>query len=200
RVGGGQSYAMRIWVDRIRLAAHGLAVSDIEAALRAENIELPAGSIESSEKQFSVRVDRIFIAPEDFRTLVLKRGANGHLVRLGDVATVVKGTREYRLDFRGNGTAMVGIGVSKQSTANTIDVARAAKLVADRLNADLPAGMTINQSYDSSVFIEEAINEVYKTLMIAISMVILVIYLFLGSARAMLVPAVTVPVSLIATF
>lgn len=200
RVGGGQSYAMRIWVDRIRLAAHGLAVSDIEAALRAENIELPAGSIESSEKQFSVRVDRIFIAPEDFRTLVLKRGANGHLVRLGDVATVVKGTREYRLDFRGNGTAMVGLGISKQSTANTIDVARAAKRVAAQLNPDLPAGMTINQSYDSSVFIEEAINEVYKTLMIAISMVILVIYLFLGSARAMLVPAVTVPVSLIATF
>lgn len=200
RVGGGQAYAMRIWVDRVQLAAHGLTVGDIERALRAENVELPAGSIESEEQQFSVRVDRIFIAPDNFRELVLKRSDSGHLVRLGDVATVVKGTTEYRLDFKGNGQPMVGIGITKQSTANTIDVARAAKQAAERINPTLPNGMAIRQSYDSSIFIEEAITEVYKTLAIAIALVILVIYLFLGSARAMLVPAVTVPVSLIATF
>lgn len=200
RVGGGQSYAMRIWLDRIALAAHSLTAGDIEQALRAENIELPAGSIESRNLQFSVRLERVFVAPENFRQLVIKRGEDGHLVRLGDVATVVKGTTEYRLDFRGNGQTMVGIGITKQSTANTIDVARAAKEVADRLNPTLPPGMAIEQSYDSSVFIEEAISEVYYTLAIAIGLVILVIYLFLGSARATLVPAVTVPVSLIATF
>ena len=200
RIGGGQSYAMRIWVDRIKLAAHNLTVSEIEAALRAENIELPAGSIESKNQQFSIRVDRVFIAPENFQQLVIARSPTGHLVRLGDVATVVKGTQEYRLDFRGNGEPMVGIGISKQSTANTIDVARSAKLEADRINATLPEGMAIRQSYDTSVFIEEAISEVYKTLAIAIGLVILIIYLFLGSARAMLVPAVTVPISLIATF
>lgn len=200
RVGGGQSYAMRIWVDRVQLAAHSLTVGDIEQALRAENVELPAGNIESRKQQFSVRLDRVFVDPANFRQLVLKRGEDGHLVRLGDVATVIKGTTEYRLDFRGNGQPMVGIGITKQSTANTIDVARGAKAVADRLNPTLPEGMEIKQSYDSSVFIEEAINEVYATLAIAIILVILVIYLFLGSARATLVPAVTVPVSLIATF
>ncbi|WNO10767.1 efflux RND transporter permease subunit [Teredinibacter sp. KSP-S5-2] len=200
RVGGGQSYAMRVWVDRIKLAAHQLTVSDIEKALRAENIELPAGSFESVERQFAVRLERVFVDPENFRQLVLKRGDNGHLVRLSDVATVVKGTQEYRLDFRGNGETMVGIGITKQSTANTMEVARAAKLAASRIEALLPEGMAIKQSYDTSVFIEEAVDEVYKTLAIAISLVIFIIFLFLGSVRAMLVPAVTVPVSLIATF
>lgn len=200
RIGGGQSYAMRIWVDRVQLAAHELTVGDIEQALRAENVELPAGSIESRQQQFSVRLDRVFVDPENFRQLVLKRGADGHLVRLGDVATVIKGTTEYRLDFRGNGQPMVGIGITKQSTANTIDVARAAKAVAAQLNPTLPQGMEIKQSFDSSVFIEEAISEVYWTLAVAIGLVILVIYLFLGSVRATLVPAVTVPISVVATF
>ena len=200
RIGGGQSYAMRIWVDRIKLAAHNLTVSDIESALRAENIELPAGSIESKNQQFSLRVDRVFIEPENFRQLVIHRSPSGHLVRLADVATVVRGTQEYRLDFRGNGEAMVGLGVTKQSTANTIDVARRTKLEVERINATLPEGMEILDSYDSSVFIEESVSEVYKTLVIAIALVILTIYLFLGSMRSMLVPAVTVPVSLISTF
>lgn len=200
RISGGQSYAMRIWLDRVQLAAHNLTAADIEKALRAENVELPAGSIESRKQQFSVRLDRVFIAPENFRELVIKRGDDGHLVRLGDIATVVKGTREHRLDFRGNGQPMVGIGITKQSTANTIDVARGAKLVAQRINPTLPPGMEIKQSYDSSIFIEEAIKEVYYTLAIAIILVILVIYLFLGSARTTLAPAITVPVSIIATF
>jgi multidrug efflux pump len=200
RIGGGQSYAMRIWLDRVLLAAHNLTAGDIEQALRAENVELPAGSIESRNQQFSVRLDRVFVAPENFRQLVIKRGEDGHLVRLGDVATVIKGTTEHRLDFRGNGQPMVGIGITKQSTANTIDVARSAKAVAAQLNPTLPQGMEIKQSFDSSVFIEEAIHEVYITLAIAIVLVILVIYLFLGSVRATLAPAVAVPVSLIATF
>ena len=112
RIGGGQSYAMRIWVDRVQLAAHELTVGDIEQALRAENVELPAGSIESRQQQLSVRLDRVFVDPENFAQLVLKRGKDGHLVRLGDVATVVKGTTEYRLDYRGNGQPMVGLGIA----------------------------------------------------------------------------------------
>lgn len=200
RVGGSQRYAMRVWIDRIQLAAHQLTVRDVEAALRSENVELPAGSVESSERQFTVRTQRSFRTPEDFAMLVLGRGADGHLIRLSDVARVEKGTEEDRTFFRGNGEAMVGIGISKQSTANTIDVARGAKLLAARINQTLPEGMEIRQSYDSSVFIEQAIAEVYKTLAIAIVLVVFVIYVFLGSARAMLVPAVTVPVSLIATF
>ena len=200
RIGGGQVYAMRVWLDRQALAARNITVNEVEAALRAENVELPAGSIDSGNRQFTVRVQRVFSSPEDFAALVLARGDDGYLLRLGDVARVERGTEEDRLFFRGNGTPMVGIGIIKQSTANTLAVARAAKEEAARINATLPQGMQIKQSFDSSVFVEGAIHEVYQTLFIAIVLVVGVIYLFLGSARAMLVPAVTVPVSLIATF
>ncbi|MFC3194716.1 efflux RND transporter permease subunit [Marinicella sediminis] len=200
RVGGGLRYAMRIWVDRMSLAARNLSVADIEQALRAENIELPAGSLESEQRLFKARVSRNFNQPEDFAKLVLAEGENGYLVRLGDVARVEMGLEEDRTIFRGNGIPMVGIGVIKQSNANTIDVARAVKKLTKKLNQDLPEGMSIEQSYDASVFIEEAIKEVYFTLFVAIGFVVLVIFLFLGNVRAMLIPAVTVPVSIIATF
>jgi multidrug efflux pump len=200
RIGGGQNYAMRIWIDRRAMAARGLVVGDVEDALRAENLELPAGSIESRERSFTVRVKRAFRTAQDFSRLVLARGTDGYLVRLGDIARVERGTEEDRTFFRGNGVAMVGMGIIKQSTANTIDVARGAKAEMLRLNPTLPEGMEIKQSYDTSVFVEGAIKEVYKTLLIAIGLVILVIYLFLGSVRATIVPAVTVPVSIIASF
>jgi len=199
RVGGRLNYAMRIWLDRSKMAARNLTVSDIEQALRAENIEIPAGSIDSKERQFTVRIERTFRSAEDFSSLVVSKGSSGYLTRLGDIARVEKTAEEERLFFRGNGVPMVGIGIIKQSTANTLAVARAAKAERERINPTLPAGMTIEQSYDTSVFIENAIDEVYKTLGIAIVLVVLVIYLFLGSARATLVPAITVPISLIAT-
>ncbi|MEJ2592196.1 MAG: efflux RND transporter permease subunit, partial [Candidatus Thiodiazotropha sp.] len=200
RVGGGQTYAMRVWIDRQALAARGLTVADVEKALRAGNVELPAGSIDSDSRIFTVRVDRSFHNADDFARLVLARGSDGYLVRLGEVARVEKGAEETRTFFRGNGVPMVGIGIIKQSTANTLEVAAAAKAEMARINASLPAGMEIKQSYDSSVFVEGAIAEVYKTLFIAIALVVAVIFLFLGSVRAMIVPAVAVPVSLIATF
>jgi multidrug efflux pump len=200
RVGGNQTYAMRVWLDRNALAARGLTVADIEGALRAENVELPAGSVESLERQFSVRTERSFQTPEQFARLVVARGTDGYLVRLGDVARVERGTEEDRTVFRGNGVPMIGLGIIKQSTANTIAVADRAKAEMARINPTLPEGMEIKQSYDTSVFVKDAIKEVYKTLGIAIGLVVLVIFLFLGSVRAMLVPAVTVPVSLVATF
>ena len=204
RVGGGLSYAMRIWLDRQELAARNLSVSDVETALRRENVELPAGVLESDERLFRARVDRNFREPEDFARLVLAEGAdqngNGYLIRLGDVARVELGVVEDRTFFRGNEVPMVGIGVIRQSTANTIDVANAVMDLTARLNQSLPEGMSIEQSYNAAVFIEASIAEVYKTLFIAIGCVIFVIYLFLGSFRAMLIPALTVPVSLMATF
>ncbi len=200
RVGGGQTFAMRVWIDRQALAARGLTVADVEQALRKGNLELPAGSIDSEERVFTVRVDRSFHTAEDFARLVLARGSDGYLVRLGEVARVEKGAEETRTFFRRNGVPMVGIGIIKQSTANTLEVATAAKAERLRINATLPEGMEIKQSYDSSVFVEGAIKEVYKTLGIAIVLVVTVIFLFLGSVRAMIVPAVAVPVSLIATF
>ncbi|MEM7617143.1 MAG: efflux RND transporter permease subunit [Pseudomonadota bacterium] len=200
RVGGGLRYAMRIWLDRQALAARDLSVLDIEEKLLSENIELPAGSLESESRLFKARVNRYFNEPEDFNKIVLSEGEDGYLVRLGDVARVELGLDEDRTFFRGNNVPMVGIGIIKQSTANTINVARNVKSLTAKINKTLPDNIRIEQSYDSSVFIEAAINEVYITLFIAIICVIIVIYMFLGSFRAMLIPAVTVPVSLISTF
>lgn len=200
RIGGAQTYAMRIWLDRKEMAARNITVSAIESALRAENVEFPAGDIESEQRQFTVKIKRSFREPEDFKNLVLGKGPDGYLIRLGDVSRIEKGTEEDRIIFRGNGNPRVGIGISKQSTANTIDVAHAAAETAARLNESLPEGLSIELSFDSSVFIEAAIHEVYVTLIIAIMLVVLMIYIFLGSIRATIIPAVTVPISLIATF
>ena len=200
RIGGEQNYAMRIWLDRKAMAARGLVIADVETALLSENLELPAGRIESLKRSFTVRLERAFRSAEDFSRMVVARGDDGYLVRLGDIARVERGTEEDRTFFRGNGTAMIGLGIIKQSIANTIDVARAAKAEMQRLNPNLPEGTVIRQSYDTSLFVESAINEVYKTLAIALGLVVLVIYIFLGSFRAMLVPAVAVPVSIVASF
>lgn len=200
RIGGEQRYAMRVWLDKNQLAAHNLTVDDIEAALRAENVELPAGSIESKERQYTVRMARTYRTEAQFSSLVVKHGSDGHLVRLGDIAKVIKGTVDDRNLFRGNGVAQVGIGIIKQSTANTLDVARGVIIEKDRLNATLPKGITVEDSYNSAIFIERAIHEVYITLALAITLVIIIIYVFLGSVRAMLVPAVAVPISILATF
>jgi multidrug efflux pump len=200
QIGGGLEYSMRIWVDRNQLAARNLTVTDVENTLRAENIELPAGNVESLARDFRVRIQRGYRSVEDFRNLVLARSADGYLVRLRDVARVEAGPAERRNLLRGNGVPMVGIGIVKQSKANTLAVAALAKAEAAAVNAGLPEGMRLLASYDSSVFIESAIDEVYLALFEAVGLVVLVIYLILGSLRATLVPAVAVPVSLVATF
>ncbi len=200
RISGAQTYAMRVWLDRTQLAARGLTVNDVENALRSENVELPAGSIESSDRQFTARLSRVFRDEEKFRNLVIGRGTGGYLVRLGDVARVERGSEEDRTMFRGNGIPQVGLGVIKQSTANTIDVARGAQAKAEEINKTLPEGMKIEERYDTSVFVEKAVHEVYVTLGIAVFLVVLVIYLFLGSLGATVIPAIAAPVSLISSF
>lgn len=200
RVGGGKAYALRIWLDRQKLAARSLTVSDVEDALRDDNVELPAGALESENRQFTVRTRRAFVEPSDFARLVIGEGENGYLIRLGDVARVELAAEEERITFRGNTQEMIGLGITRQSTANTLEVANAANALVDKLNPTLPDGMEIKRSYDSSVFIQASIDEVYKTLVIALILVIAVIFLFLGSLRAMLIPAVTLPVALIGAF
>ncbi|MCR9255092.1 MAG: efflux RND transporter permease subunit [Alphaproteobacteria bacterium] len=197
RIGGARRYALRIWLDRNALAARGLVVNDVEEALRADNVELPAGRIESRQRYFIARVDRSFRQPSDFNNLVLSKGEGADLVRLGDVARIEKAAEEEKTLFRRNTIPMVGIGVIKQSQANTLDVAKVVKARIAQINTNLPVGMSIQDSYDSSVFIQGAIDEVFKTLGIAILLVVSVILIFLGSFRSMLVPAVTVPVSVI---
>lgn len=201
RVGGGLEYSMRIWLDRTKMAARGITAEDIEQALRAENVELPAGKIESVTRQFTARTERAYNVEEDFRKLVIRRDdSNNYLIRLGDVARVEKTAVENRTFFRGNGQPRVGIGIIKQSTGNTISVAKAAIAEAARIKETLPEDMNFIPAYDTSVFIQNAVNEVYKTLGIAIVLVVLVIWLFIGSARAMIIPAITIPVALIASF
>lgn len=199
RVGGGLDYALRVWIDRKALAARALTISDIEDALRRENIELPAGSIESDQRQFTVRLERAYPTEKQIEQLVIQNHQD-YSVRLKDVARIELAAEEHRKSFRGNGVPMVGVGITKQSTANTLEVARKARALLEKINPELPEGMDLLPSYDSSVFIENSIQEVYKTLFIAMALVILVIYVFLGNLRATLIPAITVPVSLMGTF
>lgn len=200
RIGGGQEYAMRLWLDSDAMTSRGLTVADVEQALQQSNVELPAGMVTMKQMSFSVRVDRQLVSPEDFERLVVVQGDGMNVVRLGDIARIEKGAIENRNLFRGNELPMVGLGMIKQSTANTLTVAEVVKAEVERLNKILPDGMAIKPSYDSSVFVKSAISEVYKTLAIAIGLVMLVIFAFLRSVRVAIIPLVTVPVSLIATF
>lgn len=200
RVGGGKEYAMRVWLKRNALAARDLTVSDVEGALRAENVELPAGFLESDSRQFTLRLPRSFETAADFRELVIDQGNGGYLTRLSDVARVEVGSVEERSLFRGNGVPMVGLGIMKQSTANILEVSQGVKAEMERLESTLPDGMQLRLNFDSSVFVSGALKEVVATLFIAMGLVVIVIFLFLGNVRTTLVPAVTVPISIIGTF
>ncbi|HEU5467753.1 MAG TPA: efflux RND transporter permease subunit [Steroidobacteraceae bacterium] len=200
RVGGQQRYAMRVWLDSGALAARGLTVADVEAALERENVELPAGRIESTDRDFTLRVQRGYREPEDFARMTLAKGEGGYLVRLGDVARVERASNERRAYYRSNGEPNIGLGVVKTSTANSLDVARAARAAAEEIQASLPEGTRIFVAYDSTIFIGAAIERVFMTLLEAIVLVIIVIYLFLGSARSAVIPAVTIPVCLVTAF
>ncbi|XKE44160.1 efflux RND transporter permease subunit [Halomonas organivorans] len=199
-VGGGHETAMRIWLDPDALAARGLTVGDVEDALREENVELPGGAVESRDRQFMVRLPRGFAAPADFRALVLDRDADGYLVRLGDVARVAVGAVEERTLFRGNGVPMVGLGIMKQSTANVLALSEGVRDELARIQPGLPEGMTLEVNYDASTFVAGAIGQVVQTLFIAMGLVLVAIFAFLGNLRTTLVPAVTVPIALIGTF
>lgn len=197
RVGAfGEQRALRIWLDRVALAARGLTVADVESALRSENIELPAGRLESKSRNLTIRVERGYQTAQDFRNLVIKR-EDEHLVRLGEVARVEIGPRERRTAFRGNGQNQVGIAIFKQSISNQLAVARGVRAEVDAIKANLPAHIQLVVAVDYSVFIEESVHEVYVTLGITGGLVLLVIFLFLGNGRAAVVPAVTVPVCLL---
>lgn len=196
--GGARDYAMRIWLDRDAMAARGVTVQDVENILRAENVELPAGNIKSHDRDFTVRVVRSFRSQQEFERLVVKRGDNNYLVRLSEIADVMLSAENEEGEFRSDGKNILGIGIIKQSKANTLEVVRSARAEMERIKANLPDGMTIEPGYDSSLFIAESIKEVYNTLAVAMLMVVIVIFLFLGNVRATFIPAITVPVALVA--
>jgi len=198
--GGERKKALRVWLDRRALAARNITVTDVETALRRENIELGAGVLESAERDFTLRTARNFQTPDDFAKLVIARGPNNYLVRLGEVAKVEIGAESENSSFRANGNAAVGIGVVKRPGASTLDVARAVRAEMESIRKTLPPDMDIAISMDTSTYISAALGEVAFTMGFAALLVVIVIYLFLGTIRAALIPAVTVPISLMATF
>ena len=200
RIGGRQRYAMRVWLDGAAMAARGITPADVEAALRSENVELPAGRIESGTRDFTLRVERNYTEPKDFARVPLREGADGYIVRLGDVAQVELASAERRAYYHSNGQPNIGLGIIKTSTANALDVTRAARAAAVEIQKSLPAGTEMFVAFDDTVFIEASIDRVYWTLAEAIGLVLLVIWLFLGSFRAAMIPALTVPVCLLAAF
>src|SRR5690554_4507565 len=200
QLSGSQRYSMRIWLDRDAMAARGVTAADVESSLRSENVELPAGRIESETRDFTLRVERGYRTPDQFASLPLRRGSDGYVVRLDDVAQVEIGPRERRSYARSNSIPNVGLGIVRTSTANALDVARAAREEGELIQDTLPDGTEIYVASDNTQFIEAAIERVYWTLGEAMLLVFLVIWLFLGKLRAALIPAVTVPVCLIAAF
>jgi multidrug efflux pump len=193
---GERRYAMRIWLDRDLLAAYRLTPADIERALREQNVEVPSGRIESSGREFTVLSETDLTTPEEFREIILK-DADGYLVRLGDVAEVEIGPEEERMAGRADGASAMTLGVVKQSTANPLEVSRAVNAEIAELNKTLPDGMEIKIGFDSSVFIEASISQVFIAIIEAIILVAVVIFLFLRSWRATLVPLVTIPLALV---
>jgi multidrug efflux pump len=200
RFGGARRYAMRVWIDREALAARQLTVTDIENALRRENVQLPAGRLESAQRELTLRTETGLNTEQDFRELVIGRGADGYLVRLREVADVRLAAENDRTLSRSNGVPGISIGVEQISKANTLEVASAVRQEMERLRSQLPPGTVLEVNMDRAVFIRESMKEVVVALVISLLLVLLVIYLFLGNLRATLIPAVTIPVSIIASF
>lgn len=197
---GDRGQALRIWLSAERLAARGLTAEDIETALRDQNVELPAGRIESSEREFNLRAARGLKSPADFANMVISRGSDGYPVRLSDVARVEVAPENPRNDYRVNGVEGLGIGVIKQSKANALEMAKAVRAQVAQINSGLEPGMKLEVVFDSSLFIEASLQKVLRTLAECAVLVVVVIWLFLGSLRATLIPALTVPIALIASF
>jgi hydrophobe/amphiphile efflux-1 (HAE1) family protein len=200
RLGGQRELSLRVWLDPIALAARDLTTQEVEQALRKENIEFPAGRIESKDIDLTIKLDKAYQNLENYKKLPLKRAKDGSITALEDVARVEVGAESTRTLFKGNGKQVVGIGIYQQSDANTIAVASGIKKKIKEIEQTLPEGTSLEVSFDRSRYIKSAISEVYKTLFIALILVTIIIYLFLGNLRALVVPVVALPVSLISTF
>ena len=195
----GNRFAMRVWLDPDRLAGFELTPQDVENALRAQNIEVPAGRVESRDREFTVLAETDLREPEEFAQIIVK-STDEFLVRLGDVARIELGADSARFRARFNRRNAVPLGVIKQAVANPLDISNALKVLLPEITRTLPAGMRVEMAYDSTVFIRESIDEVYVTVVEAVVLVMLVIFLFLRNWRAVIIPLVTIPVSLIGAF
>jgi multidrug efflux pump len=196
QIRGARSYAMRIWLDPEKLAAHDLTVQDVEDALRRQNVEIPAGRIEAVQREFSVLSETDLKTPDEFNRLILD-DSRGYLLRLSDVGHAEIGAADERIVVRFKGRPAVAVGMVKQATANPLDISDGLNRALPELRELLPQGMEMEVANDNSLFIRESIKNVYTTIWEAVLLVILIIFLFLRSLRATLIPLVTIPVSLI---
>jgi multidrug efflux pump len=223
---GEQRYAMRIWLDAAALAARGLTVTDVEAALTAQNVELPAGQLESGQKDYTVRVARTYARAEDFRQLPIGtrgsggtaaaqtgsatalpsgasgaiQGQSGYVTRLGDIARIVEGPAEDRRLFRGNGQDQIGLAVTRQAQSNDLAISKGVEAMLEDVRSSLPEGTELVIGSDNSVFTSHAIDEVWITIGISLALVALVNFIFLGSLRAAFIPSIVAPICLLSTF
>jgi multidrug efflux pump len=199
RVWGERRYSMRIWIDPDRLAAYNLTVQDVEDALRRSNLEVPAGRIESSLREFNVTAATDVQTPEQFRAIGV-RTINGQTIRIGDVARVEQAPQDERTSVRYNGRDAISLGVIRQATANPLELSAAVQQMLPRITEELPKGVSIEVANDNSIFIDRSIKAVYTTIAEAAVLVALVIFVFLRTLRASIIPLITIPVSLIGSF
>jgi len=199
RIFGERQMSMRVNLDRIRLAGYKLTVQDVEDAIRRQNAEIPAGRIESTAREFTVVAETDLQTPEQFNNIIVAN-VGGYPVRIRDVGSTVIGAVDERTVSRYNGVPSLNIGVVKQAVANPLELSKAVRAEVVRINETLPPGMKLIVSYDTSVFIERSIGSVFETIGEAILLVVLVIFFFLRSLRATLIPIVTIPVALIGAF
>lgn len=200
RGSGSRRPAMRIWVDPTRLAARGLTVTDIEDALRRENVQIPSGRLESSTREFTLRTDTGFKTVADFERLVLAVGPDDYLIRLGEVADIELAPENVRSFSRTDGVTGMSLGIVPQAQANILQVnADVAKRVAE-LQSTLPSDIHVSINLDNAMFIKASIQEVAKALGLALLLVLIVIYGFIGTIRATIIPVICIPISIISAF
>jgi multidrug efflux pump len=199
RIFGERKYAMRVWLDPDKLAGFRLTTQDVEDAIRRSNLELPAGRIESQQREFSVTSQTDLVRPGQFAEIVVKN-VNGFPVKIRDVARVQEGAADERSSVRLNGRQAISAGVIRQATANPLQLSAGVREMIPKLKADLPSDITIDIANDNSVFIDRSVKNVYRTIIEAIVLVALVIFVFLRTFRASIIPIVTIPVSLVGTF
>ena len=210
---GEQRYSMRIWLDPAALAARGLTVTDVESALTSQNVELPAGALDSGEKNYTVRVARNYALADDFRQLPIGarggsaapasgtlQGQTAYVTRLGDIARVEEAPEEERRLFRGNGLDQIGLAVTRQAQSNDLAISEGVRELLEQIRPSLPEGTELVVGSDNSVFTAHAIDEVWITIGIAMALVALVNFIFLGTLRAAFIPSIVAPICLLSTF
>ncbi len=198
-VGGQKRFAVRVWLDAEKLAARKMSVSDVIEALESKNVELPSGRIEGVSREFTVKTEGDLKSIEAFNELIIKT-ENGVSIKLKDIGFAAEGVENERTLARFNSETSVGLGILKQTEANTVEVADRIKKKMGELKKDLPPNIDMEVAYDGSLFIKQSIDEMKETILTASALVVLVIFFFLRNSRSTLIPAIAIPISLISTF